>query len=270
MPRLVCALALALVAAAPANAVVIHNGLAPPNPANVIDAGNSFPAENVNVQNVGCDVTVQFPCVAPGAPTAVSLVNGGVVGGALIAFESSTVTMSGGSVTGTLIANGSSAVGMSNGAVSGDLIANNSSTIAVSGGSVAGSVIAFDSSAVTLAGGFVTGDLVGFDSASVTMNGGWVGGKLLAVESSAITLFGTGFAVDGTPVGYGPIAALSGTLTGTLLSGDALGNPFCHAGCTQIGSPLTGLITLVPEPSTPLLITSSGALGLGLTRRRQR
>ena len=109
VPTLQLASALAvhvLLAAAPAGveaitvgrlALVINNGLAPPNPANVIDAANSFPEDVVFVQNVGCNATVQVPpCFMPGDPTSVELVEGGSVGSALEAFESSTVTMRGG------------------------------------------------------------------------------------------------------------------------------------------------------------------------------
>lgn len=50
--------------------VVINNGLAPPNPENVV----SFPFMSpihVIVNNFGCDATVEYPCVSPGGPTAV-------------------------------------------------------------------------------------------------------------------------------------------------------------------------------------------------------
>lgn len=48
--------------------IVINNGLAPPNPDNVVTG--TFDGD-VHVQNVGCDVTVANPCVSPGAPTEV-------------------------------------------------------------------------------------------------------------------------------------------------------------------------------------------------------
>ena len=76
------ALALVLVAlAAPAGAItiVINNGLAPPNPANVID---SLSDDDVLVQNVGCNSTVQSPCPMPwGDPTSVDLVSWWLGGG---------------------------------------------------------------------------------------------------------------------------------------------------------------------------------------------
>lgn len=58
------------VASGPGLDIVINNGLAPPNPANVVDipAGSG---QRVFVNNVGCDATVAYPCASPGAATAV-------------------------------------------------------------------------------------------------------------------------------------------------------------------------------------------------------
>ena len=47
-----------VVAASPAVAVVINNGLAPPTPANVLNAANSFPTDTVFVTNLGCDAAL--------------------------------------------------------------------------------------------------------------------------------------------------------------------------------------------------------------------
>jgi len=219
------------IATIPAGAeiIVINNGLAPPNPANVIDADNSFP-DTVYVQNVGCDVTVAYPCEAPGSPTSVELVDGGSVGGGLSAFESSTVTISGGSV--------------------GFFGANDSSTVTMRGGSVAG--------AVTPSG-----------HSSVVITGGSVGGIIAPDESSTVTIVGTGFAVDGVPVDFGPILAKSGTLTGTLESGEPIDTVFCHAYCGGPISATTGLITLVPEPEAAPLF-SAAALSLAALRTAKR
>lgn len=187
--------------AATAAIVMINNGLAPPNPANVIN----FPDGTIIVQNTGCDFLAQGrPCPMPGSPTAVALIEGGEVG-SLSTHESSSITMS--------------------------------------GGTRRGGIITFDASSITILGGVQP----------TTYE------ELIALDSSAIMIFGTGFAVNGAPVGYGPIASGEGQLTGTLLSGDLIDSYFCHFGCTSLARDYqTGLITLVPEPATLTL------LGLGL------
>jgi hypothetical protein len=45
-------------------------------------------------------------------------------------------------------------------------------------------------------------------------------------DSSSVTIVGRRFEVDGVPVSYGDLAALTGTLTGTLASGDPVDNSF--------------------------------------------
>ena len=88
------AILLLLLASGPAHgSILINNGLAPPNPANVISTAI---ADLVLVQNVGCDVVSQGrPCPMPGGPTKVALVNGAVSSGSLVARESSSITMRG-------------------------------------------------------------------------------------------------------------------------------------------------------------------------------
>lgn len=246
---------LALLAARPASTatVVINNGLAPPNPDNVIEAANSFPVDSVYVQNVGCNATLEDPCAMPGDPTSVELTAGGSVGLDLRAYESSSVTMSGGSVGANLAAFDSSAVTMS-------------------GGSVAEFLDALGSSTVTLSGGSVGLDLAALDSSAVTMSGGALGGVFYAYASSTITIVGTDFMVNGVPVGFGPIEAMSGRLTGTLASGEPIDNVFCHDGCQAVlGKVLVtfnGLITLA-EPETALMFPVA-MLSLVALRGRRR
>jgi hypothetical protein len=84
--------------------------------------------------------------------------------------------------------------------------------------------------------------------------------------------------VDGSPVPYGDLAAVYGTLTGTLTSGDAIDNIFYQGGFDGGGEFVaTGTIRLVPEPETALLLVlgltglavGGRRSGAGLTLRRQ-
>jgi hypothetical protein len=83
------------------------------------------------------------------------------------------------------------------------------------------------------------GHLAAGDFADVTMSGGTVVGELFANDSSTITIVGRDFEVDGVPVPYGDLTAQTGTLTGTLASGDPINNVFY-----QGGGDYTGTITL--------------------------
>jgi hypothetical protein len=103
---------LLLVAIAPpaqAVSIVINNGLAPPNPENVIDDG-TYASDRVYVENVGFNTSVEAPCVSPGAPTWGALVQGGVIGNQFVAANSSVIEMSGGAVGGGLNALATSTV----------------------------------------------------------------------------------------------------------------------------------------------------------------
>jgi hypothetical protein len=168
---------------------VINNGLAPPNPENVI-ADNSSRTHSVFVQNVGCDATVLNPCPMPwGEATHAALVEGGVIGGF-------------------------------------DLVVSESSGVEVSGGTIWGDLEAWDASVVEMSGGEVLGDVYVAGGADVTLRGGAIEGGLSALDAASVTVLGSGFEVDGVPVGEGPIAATTGLLTGTLASGDPLSVAF--------------------------------------------
>jgi len=271
---------------ASAASVVINNGFAPPNPANVINASNSFPGTAVDVQNVGCNVNLIDPCPSPGAPTSVALVTGGVVGGLFEAHETSSITMSGGTAgalatiesssamlsggeAGDLDASGSSVVTMSGGTVRGELGAFDTASITVNGGTAANANVHADcSSSLTITGGTFTGSnlTVGGSLASIKMRGGEGMAQVIA-DAGSITIFGQGFEVGGIPVGFGVIPFQHGTLTGALGSGETIDAIFSHNGYQGVDN---GTITLafstVPEPSTALLVTA-GVLGLASVRR---
>lgn len=218
-----------------ASEIVINNGLTPPNPANVIDH-TTYSSDWVFVHNVGCPSGNPYdPCPSPGNPTDVALVAGGSVGTA----------------------------------VEGDFEVNDSSSITMTGGSVGGDLEAFASSTITMTGGAVGDYLVAYDDSLVTLSGGSIGGEVWAWDSSTITIVGSGFEVNGTPVPFGNLTALTGTLTGTLLFGDSLNNVFRQGGYNDGSQVYSGTITLVPEPSTAPLV-GFGLLGLLAVGRRRR
>ena len=200
-----CTVALACFVALPSAAgaaISINNGLAPPNPANVIDASNSFPSDDVHVENAGCDQNVSSPCALPGDPTTVALVSGGVAR-RMFSRQSSSIEMRGGHAHG--------------------LYSYESSFIEMSEG-WAGHLGAFFSSSILVRGGSFT--------------------TLGAYHGATITVVGSGFAVDAVPVPFGDLTAMSGTLTGTLQSGEALDVPFNRF--------TTGTISLVPGPNVTI------------------
>ena len=232
--------AVALPVPASAADIVINNGLAPPNPANVVDDA-TYSGDDVYVRNVGCPPAAGDPwdpCPSPGAATEVQVVVGGVVAD-LSALDSSTVTLSGGTVA--------------------SLSASGSSTVTVSGGTVTFSVAGSGNSSVMLSGGAVSDKLLALESASVTLSGGTVSNELLAYQSSTITIVGRDFEVDGSPQPYGDLSAQSGTLTGTLASGDPVDNAF-----QQGGGIYTGTITLVAGPLPVPSLSSRGVLTLAV------
>ena len=169
--------------------VVINNGLAPPNPANVIDYNTSG---QVYVRNVGCPPgwpsgEPYDPCPAPGAPTEVLIAEGAEVSG-LHVYDSSSLAIE-------------------------------------SGGAPYGYITAHDDATLTMSGGWAT--VVGAsESAEVTISGGSFGFETVlcvATDSAKITIVGTDFTIDGGFVPYGDLWG-TGTLGGYLASGEYFGN----------------------------------------------
>jgi cysteine-rich repeat protein len=179
------------------------------------------------VRNVGCPPGwptsggALADCISPGAPTAVE------------------VWVSFGDVLGIVHVSDSSSVALHRGESSPGVYSWGSSTVTKTGG-WSGSLMAYDSSTVTMSGGTVP-SLDALEFSAVTMSGG-TADSLLAYGSSTIKVVGTDFAVDGVPVPYGNLTALTGTLTGTLASGDPI-----DASLRQGGGNFTGTITLAPE-----------------------
>lgn len=218
--------------------LIINNGLAPPNPENVI---TSSVADSVNVHNVNCSAP-NPGCPAPGDPTTVHITAGASISGAVIVFETSSLEIEDGSVGGIV------------GAL-------DSAHVSVIGGTIVGNLASAISGSVSYSGGAVAGNLGVSESSTLDWTGGTAGGLLLAREDGVITVYGSDFLVDGSPFAGGPLAGTSGTVSGVLASGQSFTNAFERdPGAT---------IRLVPEAQTMLMVFG-GLASLLLGRRKPR
>lgn len=214
---------------------------------------------------------------------------GGVVAGSVEAEDNSLVTLAG-AFAGQATASGTSELRVERGAVAGLLATGSalslisggesclvrsqqSAEVSVTGGTVGGGSVSGALASLVLAGGqhgatCGSGTLEVFGNGLLEVSGGEFAGEfvvrdgtleisgallqaeLLFEDDSAIDIYGPAFELDGTPVGFGPIQADAGTLTGTLQDGAPLDLPFsCESpSCTG------GEITLIqaPEPEAAI------------------
>jgi hypothetical protein len=233
-------------------AVVINNGLAPPSPDNVID-DSLLAGDGIYVRNVGCGTPAGFeasPCASPGAPTEALLTDGGDVSTFYI-MDTSIGRIDGGLVTSQAQTHGSA-------------------TLVMEGGTVVNYLGAHGAGRTELHAGDVQGFLSAAEFSTVAWYGGTVGGQIRANNNARLLIHGHDFAVDGTPVPYGDLDShWVGQLTGTLFSGEAIDNRFIHRGYVGSPSSLTGMITLVPEPGTGVLLGVGLALAAVSGRRHR-
>lgn len=197
-----------------------------PAPIEIADA--THVAVNVWVRNQGCEG--RSACASPGDATEVGVVAGGLVGGWLVA--------------------------------------NDSSRAIVLGGVVQGSGAALGSASVEVRGGSVQGGLVARGDAWIRWKGGSVGGPLVAYDDAVIEIVGDDFAVDGVPVALGDLGALfeHGVLSGRLATGDLFSVSFFQGGYS---GDVTGTIRLIPEPRS-FELASAALLGLTALAARPR
>jgi len=262
---------------------VINNGLAPPNPDNVIDATFAYDVRVV-VRNVDCppeSATSEIdPCPSPGAPTRAEIVAGAALGGGSAsptnrlaenaALDSSVITMSGGSV--------------------GGLSARDSGRITVTGGYI---IVckAFDDSTITLVDGEVGGYLEARDDATVVVRGGSVGipGNHGVTTSSSVPVIvsggspevldefgaarvvpsyileGTNFAINGVPADYGDYRDTWGTITGTWASGESF-SVLIYATYFRLAPPAVAVpaLSMLPALGLAAALLAIGAASIHL------
>ncbi len=203
------------------------------------------------VRNVGCD-TLTGPCASPGAPTRLTVRDGGVVGSQLRSGDTSTVRIEGGTVWGSVTAAGDSLFFVSGGAVG---------LPTTSGGALQ----VLDRARITFSGGTLTTGLFGYGEGVIDWSGGeLIDGVIQARDSSEIRIRGRQFTVDGAPVPLGALSAETGALAGTLASGETFNAVFWQGSAT-----FAGTIFLVPEPGTGLLL-GIGLAGIAFGGRRSR
>jgi hypothetical protein len=156
----------------------------------------------------------------------------------------------------------------------------------VDGGTTANVTVAKNSIFIMSGGVLIAGE--GRTAGSLTVvddaRAEWSGGIILGAEfeesllgnigakgdGALIQILGSGFAVDGEAVPGGYIEADSGTLTGTLDSGDPIEVLFAHDGGRDRYNVLNSGLIWLPEPNPSLLaFAAAAALGLLAPRRVQ-
>ena len=275
---------------------MIDNGLAPPNPANVLTSVPFF--EDVEVRDQGCGGQ-PVPCPSAGSPTAVQVEAS--FQSLVVSDSSSALVLSGN--TENLTGSGQGTIEFAGGFSNGAFMRHESSLLLTGGILQEDSfgVALSDSATLSMSGGFtewvrvqdaafahITGGIVGLsglsrsasstalvsggrvgngslgisasESSVLTLLGGLIFSDLIASDDARIRIVGSGFQVNGAPVGFGTISGMNGQLTGTLAGGQSLSSAFFLNG---------GSIVLVPEPGTALLVVA-GLVGLGLRGRAAR
>lgn len=188
----------------------------------------------------------------------------------VLALDRSTLVVSGGYIDGHLGAYGTPIVAFDGGHIAKTIQAGGSSTLTMNGGQVDGFVGAFSAARVAVHGGSMS-DVLANDRGEIVVTGGTIASTVYARDDSQVWIVGSGFAIDGVPTGLGDIVATSGVLTGVLENGDALNVAF-RQGELATGqiAPLTGTITLAPEPGSGVLVGLGMAWLGGRARRRPR
>ncbi|MHC4891619.1 MAG: hypothetical protein ACYTEO_19380, partial [Planctomycetota bacterium] len=177
------------------------------------------------------DVWVDYN--APGMETTVNLLDGGAITNNydLHGYNDSYINIFGGSIGGWLHAYHSSHVDISGGTLGQMLYAYDYSHVDISDGLIPSGLYASDYSQIDISGGTIGVYLRIYDNSSIDFSGGTMGGDLLLNNSGVLTIYGSDFAVDGEPFGYGELASILGGdysnepsrhLVGTLANGDPL------------------------------------------------
>ncbi len=189
----------------------------------------------------------------PGVGTKAKVVSGARIA-SIYGGGDSIVTLEGGEVFFSVGVSDRSAATITGG-VMGHVIGAGKGNIIFSGGLINGDLESYVSSKVIIQGGTM-GNAKACGASTIDIYGGQIDWGIYAIQDSIITIWGSKFSLDGISVSYGPITATSGTITGTLSSGEIINVPF--------DSLDNASIILVPEPASVLLL---GLGGLFLRRK---
>lgn len=231
---------------------------------------------------------------------AIGFFTGGIVGDEVRTFGNSMMTVGSPKGMGGVIdieddleSDDNSRIDMYEGRVFDDVEARGTSEMNLFGGEYDEDIEAMDNSVINIFGGLYNtgfgdpddiegGEIAAEDSgtgvnaAVVNVHGGTFVGALFdpdfkAEGNGTINIFGSDFAVNGVPVGFGQLAAITGQLTGTLEDGSTLNNDFEQigngriilveaAGCDfEIGDVnQDGVVSLLDVNPFVILISSSG------------
>lgn len=275
--------------------VEIDNGLAPPNPANVVTSV----VDEVLVYDQGC-AAQPIPCPAPGPPTAVEIGSGGAaifsltvygssrltvtpvaLGAAedAVAFDQATLEIFQGAPN-SVAARGASTVRIDPGAgliqfvdaydastlevSSGStefLRARNDAVVRIEGGSHE-NASARNNATLHFSGGQISlVPLAALDSARVVLDGGQTP-VLEAYDSARIEIVGFGFALGGAPVGYGTLAATGGVLTGFFPDGTPI-DQISGSGLVFSRDATASVVLVAPPAAAVPGLSARSLLGLG-------
>jgi len=182
--------------------------------------------------------------------TSFTLNTGGIIGGGLVTYNSSTAIIDGGTVGEKIVASGVSEV-------------------EIKSGTIQGYVYSGTDSIIEIIGGTISGDIKVHYQGNIKVSGGLIGGIFDVWGDGVIELYGSDFSVGGVDLSvgdslrdYGTLELLgfgdpfyTGTINGTLSDGTELNHYF------QISDWEDGDIVIVPEPATLMLfITGLGTM----------
>lgn len=169
------------------------------------------------------------------SPTTVRVLAGSSVGESisdtsLLVDDNSFADVFGGTFEQDLFAQRNGTLRLYDGTVDDDFIVIDNGVGVIFGGSVADDVEAENNASITIFGGSFGEDVEASDQSTISIFGGsyataGLGNQdtgLAARGLGTIFVYGVGFQIDGSDVGFGEISATSGVLTGTLSDGTAL------------------------------------------------